>query len=85
MNSDEDIASRLMAAIAALPPDEQSEAVHAVLSGVIKPMPLEALLEVRAEIAGMFEEEQLEIVRTTLDMIDGQIALREIAGDADWR
>lgn len=85
MNWDEDIASRLMAAIAALPPEEQTDAVHAVLSGVIKQMPLDALLDVRAEIAEMFEEEQLDIVRTTLDMIDGQIGLREIAGEADWR
>ncbi len=85
MNWDEDIASRLMAAIAALPPEEQTDAVHAVLSGVIKQMPLEALFDVRCEIAGMFEDEQLDIVRTTLDMIDGQIALREIGGSADWR
>ena len=85
MNWDEDIASRLMAAIAALPPEEQTDAVHAVLSGVLKQMPSDALLDVRAEIAGMFEEEQLDIVRTTLDMIDGQIALREIAGRARWR
>lgn len=85
MNWDEDIASRLMAAIAALPPEEQTDAVHAVLSGVLKQMPSDALLDVRAEIAGMFEEEQLDIVRTTLDMIDGQIALREIAGRAHWR
>lgn len=74
-----------MAAIAALPPNEQTEAVHAVLSGVLKEMPAESLLAVREEIAGMFEDEDLEIVRTTLDMIDGQIALREISGDDDWR
>ena len=86
MNWDEDIASRLMAAIAALPPEEQTDAVHAVLSGVIKQMPLDGLLDVREEIAEMYEAEQLDIVRTTLDMIEGQIALREIAGDdADWR
>ncbi len=85
MNWDEDIASRLMAAIAALPPEEQTDAVHAVLSGVIKQMPVDALLDVRGEIAAMFEDEQLDIVRTTLDMIDGQIALREIGGSADWR
>jgi hypothetical protein len=85
MNWDEDIASRLMAAIASLPPEEQTDAVHAVLSGVIKQMPLDALFDVRAEIAQMFEDEQLDIVRTTLDMIDGQIALREIGGNAQWR
>lgn len=85
MDWDDDIASRLMAAIAALPADEQSDAIHAVLSGVIKEMPRDSLLNVREEIAGMFEDEQLDIVRTTLDMIDGQIALRDIAGDEGWR
>lgn len=85
MHWDEDIASRLMAAIAALPPEEQTDAVHAVLSGVIKQMPLDALFDVKAEIATMFADEDLDIVRTTLDMIDGQIALREIGGDANWR
>lgn len=85
MNWDDDIASRLMAAIAALPPEEQTDAVHAVLSGVIKQMPLESLVEVRSEIAQMFEDEPLDIVETTLDMIDGQLALREISGREGWR
>lgn len=85
MEWDEDIASQLMAAIAALPPEEQLDAVHVVLSNLIKPMPLDALHEMRAEIETRFEGEDLEIVHTTLDMIDGQIALREIAGAAKWR
>lgn len=85
MDSDEDIASRLMAAIASLPPEEQADAVHAVLSGVLKQMPTAGLPEVRAEIAAMFEEQELDIVRSTLDMIDGQIALRAISGDENWR
>ena len=29
--------------------------------------------------------EELPIVESTLDLIDGQIALREIAGPAAWR
>ncbi|HVU36331.1 MAG TPA: hypothetical protein VHE61_23035 [Opitutaceae bacterium] len=74
-----------MAAIAALPPEEQLDAVHAVLSNLIKPMPLDALHEMREEIAVRFEGEDLEVVRTTIDMINGQIALREIAGRAGWR
>ncbi len=85
MNWDEDIASQLMAAISALPPEEQTEAVHAVLSSVIKQMPLDVLTDIRAEIAAMFEDDPLDIIRTTLDMIDGQMALREIGGRAHWR
>lgn len=82
---EEDIAARLMAAISSLPPEAQEDAVQAVLSGVIKQMPEDALETVRTEIAGMFPDEDLHIVRTTLDMIDGQLALREIAGAAEWR
>ena len=52
MDWDEDIASRLMAAIAALPPEEQCDAIHAVLSGVLKEMPRESLLDVRADVRG---------------------------------
>jgi hypothetical protein len=85
MDWDDQIASRLMAAIAALPPEEQTDALHAVLSGLIKQMPVPALLEMRAEIAARFADEDLEIVRSTLDMIDGQMALREIGGEDVWR
>jgi hypothetical protein len=85
MEWDDQIASRLMAAIAALPPEEQSDALQAVLSGLIKQMPIISLLEMRAEIEARFVEDDLEIVRTTLDMIDGQMALREIGGDEEWR
>ncbi len=74
-----------MAAIAALPPEEQTDALHAVLSGLIKQMPLKSLLEMRAEIAARFEDDDIEIVYSTLDMIDGQVALREIGGRAGWR
>jgi hypothetical protein len=85
MEWDDQIASRLMAAIAALPPEEQSDALQSVLSGLIKQMPIISLLEMRAEIETRFVDEELEIVRTTLDMIDGQMALREIGGDEEWR
>lgn len=74
-----------MAAIAALPPEEQTDALHAVLSGLIKQMPMDSLLEMREEIAQRFADEDLDIVRSTLDMIDGQIALRQIGGTAGWR
>lgn len=85
MEWDEHFASQLMAAIAALPPEEQTEAVHAVLSSLIKDLPMDSLTEMRAEIAVRFGDEDLDIVRTTLDMIDGQIALRQIGGEEDWR
>ena len=45
---------------------------------------LETIYEIRAEIMGQFSDD-IPIVRSTLDLIDGQLALREIAGAAIWR
>ena len=84
MGSNDDIASRILASIAALPLHEQTDAIHALIGSALKQMPLETIHEIRAEIVGQFAEE-IPIVRSTLDLIDGQLALREIAGAAIWR
>jgi hypothetical protein len=84
MGSNDDIASRILASIAALPLHEQTDAIHALIGSALKQMPLETIYEIRAEIVGQFAEE-IPIVRSTLDLIDGQLALREIAGTAIWR
>ena len=84
MEPDDDIASRIIATIAALPLHEQADAIHALISGALKQMPLEAIYQIRAEIIGQFTDE-IPIVRSTLELIDGQLALREIAGAQIWR
>ena len=84
MEPNDDIASRIIASIAALPLHEQTDAIHALISGALKEMPLETILEIRAEIRDQFPDE-IPIVRSTLDLIDGQLALREIGGAALWR
>lgn len=84
MDSPNDIASRIMAAIAALPLHEQADAIHALISGSLKHMPLENILQMRDEISSQFPED-VPIVSATLNLIDGQLALREIAGAAIWR
>jgi hypothetical protein len=84
MQPNDDIASRIIATIAALPLREQADAIHALISEALKQMPLEAIYEIRAEIRGQFEDD-IPIVRSTLELIDGQLALREIAGAAIWR
>lgn len=80
----DDIASRIIASIAALPLREQAHAIHALISSALKQMPLETIHEMRSEISEQFEVE-IPIVSSTLDLIDGQLALREIAGAAIWR
>lgn len=84
MSSNDDIASRIIASIAALPAHEQAEAIHVLISRALKEMPVEAIREIKAEIEEQFPEE-IPIVRSTLDLINGQLALREIAGVAIWR
>ena len=84
MGSNDDIASRIIASIAALPLHEQTDAIHALISGALKQMPLETIYEIRAEISDQFRNE-IPIVRSTLNLIDGQLALREIAGSSIWR
>jgi hypothetical protein len=84
MDENDDIASRLIASIAALPLHEQADAIHMLISSALKQMPIEAIYEIRAEIETQFTDE-IPIVRSTLDLIDGQLALRQIAGAAIWR
>lgn len=84
MNSNDDIASRILASIAALPTDQQADAIHTLIGSALKQMPIETIWEMRAEITTQFDE-SIEIVGSTLDLIDGHLALREIAGSDRWR
>lgn len=83
MDPNEEIASRILASIAALPAEEQAAAIHSLIGSALKQMQPETILEMREEITSQFDE-GLAIVRSTLDLIDGQLALREIAG-GEWR
>ena len=84
MRPNDDIAARILASIAALPLHEQADAIHALIGSALKQMPLEAVYEIRMEILSQFSDD-IPIVQSTLDLIDGQLALREIAGAAIWR
>jgi len=84
MDSQDDMTSRILASLAALPLHEQADAISALIGSVIKEMPRDRILEIRYEIA--FElDESIPVVQATLDLIDGQLALREIGGTGDWR
>jgi hypothetical protein len=84
MRPNDDIAARILASIAALPLHEQADAIHAMIGGALKQMPLDTIHAIRADIVQQFPDE-IPIVQSTLDLIDGQLALREIAGSAIWR
>lgn len=84
MDYPDDISARIWATIATLPLHEQAAAIHALVGSVLKQLPIEGVLEMREEITSQFEPD-IPIVRTTLDLIDGQLALREIGGAEVWR
>ena len=84
MEEHDDIAARILASIAALPLHEQADAIHALIGSALKQMPLASILDIREEITSQFPDD-IPIVQATIDLIDGQLALREIAGSDAWR
>jgi hypothetical protein len=79
-----DFTSRIMAAISALPVEQRAEAIHVILSDMLKDLSIESILQMREEVRQQFDED-IPIIRSALDLIEGQLALREIAGSANWR
>jgi hypothetical protein len=57
---------------------------RAALSRALKRVSIYRVLEIRQRIC-MRCDVEAPAVRATLEMIDGQVALREIGGVADWR
>lgn len=84
MDAHNDMTARILASLAALPMHQQADAVGALIGSVIKEMPRDRILEIRCEIANELDE-RIPVVSATLDLIDGQLALRDIAGDENWR
>lgn len=84
MDAHKDMTARILASLAALPMNQQADAIGALIGSVIKEMPRDRILEIRAEIADELDE-RIPVVGATLDLIDGQLALRDIAGDENWR
>lgn len=84
MDYNEDMTSRILASLAALPLHEQADAITALIGSVIKEMSRDRILEIRFEITCELDE-RIPVVQATLDLIDGQLALRDISGQEDWR
>lgn len=84
MDSPEDITSRIPDSLGALSAEEQAEAIIAVISTAIKGMSIYRILEIRAEIVAELDP-SLPVIDTALNLIDGQLAIREISGDELWR
>lgn len=84
MQSDDDLTSQILNSLSALPVEDQVQVILAVISAALKTMTLYRILEIRAEILTELNP-SVAVVRAALDLIDGQVALREIAGDETWR
>lgn len=84
MDGDDQLTSDILAALACLPFDKQAEGMRKAISGAIKHMSTSRLMQVRHRIEIELDE-NIPAVRMTLEIIDGQLALREIAEGAYWR
>lgn len=84
MEPDDDLTSQILNSLNALSAEDQAEVILAVISAALKNMSVFRILEVRAEIATELSA-TVPLVRDTLQLIDGQLALREIAEEEDWR
>ena len=84
MDTDDQLTSDILAALACLPFEKQAEGMRRAISRSLKHMPSSRLSEIRRRIAVDLDE-SIPAVRSTLEVIDGQIALREIAEGAFWR
>lgn len=84
MNFNDDLTSKILHSLSGLSATDQDEAILAVISAALKDMSVYRILEIRGEIAAELSA-ALPIVRGTLELIDGQLALREIAGNHLWR
>ena len=84
MDTDDQMTSDMLAALACLPFEKQAEGMRAALNQTIKHLSAVRLLEVRNRISAELDD-AVPAVRMTLELIDGQLALREIAGGSFWR
>jgi hypothetical protein len=84
MDAEDDLTSRILSALSDLPAEDQPDVILAVISAALKNMSVFRILEVRAEITCELAT-TIPLVSATLDLIDGQLALREIADAEVWR
>lgn len=84
MDSHDDLTTHILNSLNSLPREDQVQVILAVISAALKNLTVYRILEVRVEIA-MELDPNLPLVRAALELIDGQMALREIAGDEAWR
>lgn len=76
--------SEIIESLSGLPADAESGELDDLLARPIKSLSLYRILELRCAIIATLDREA-PIVSAALNLLDGQIALREIAAGAPWR
>lgn len=84
MNGDDQLTSDILAALACLPFDQQAEGMREAISHALKHVSTARLLAIQDRVAAELDD-TIPAVRTTLEIIQGQIALRDIADGSYWR
>lgn len=72
------IVSLIYNGIIQLPPEQREKAILDLLSDMVNQMPEKELGEMREQMVAQFDSE-IPIIQSALNVIDGQLALREIA------
>jgi hypothetical protein len=84
MDSCNDITSRILELFSGFTPAEDASELNDMIAQPIKTLSIYRVLEIRCAITSTADLE-LPAVAAALNLIDGQIALREIAAGAPWR
>jgi hypothetical protein len=84
MDSSDDFSAILSASLAELAAAGTGESVRNAIARAIKHLSVYRILELRQKICSELDE-KIPAVRETLELLDGQLALREIGRDAGWR
>ena len=80
------IVAKLMRLIEAAPADKREDRMQRIISDYLKGMSRPHIKAIRARMVAEFSDHPaFAVVQQTMDMIDGQLALREIAGRKHWR
>lgn len=84
MDADDQLTSDILAALACLPFEKQAENMRVAVSESLKHMSTFRLNDIHRRILNELDE-NVPAVRMTLEIVEGQIALRDIAAGAFWR
>jgi hypothetical protein len=84
MDTDDQLTSDMLAALACLPFENQAEGMREAVSVTLKHLSTWRLHEVQRRIETELDD-SIPAVRSTLEIIEGQLALREIAEGSFWR